>query len=74
MYLMDKVSFELKVSPGDMIVKNLEEYIQEFGEPNYNDLLKCGSKEKIEKILLECIVKSNSLEQVLKCQHVQHTY
>lgn len=75
MFLMDRISFELGVSPETMIVENLDNYIEKFGEPNYNDLIsRYGSKDKIEKILLECVENSNSLENVLKDKEVEYTY
>ncbi|MGL5658188.1 MAG: hypothetical protein ACRDDK_03820 [Cetobacterium sp.] len=75
MFLMDRISFELGVSPETMIVENLDNYIEKFGEPNYNDLIShYGSKDKIEKILLECVENSNSLENVLKDKEVEYTY
>ncbi len=75
MYLMDRISFELGISPETMIVENLENYIEKFGEPNYNDLINhYGSKEKIEKILLECVENSNSLEDILKDKEIEYTY
>lgn len=75
MFLMDRISFELGVSPETMVVENLDNYIEKFGEPNYNDLIShYGTKEKIEKILIECIENSNSLEEVLKEKDVEYTY
>ncbi|MGL4567243.1 MAG: hypothetical protein ACRCU6_01795 [Fusobacteriaceae bacterium] len=75
MYLMDRISFELYVAPETMVVENLYNYIEKFGEPNYNDLIShYGSKEKIEKILLECVESSNSLELVLKSNDVEYSY
>ncbi|MGL4977004.1 MAG: hypothetical protein ACRC5G_03220 [Cetobacterium sp.] len=75
MYLMDRISFELSVSQETMVVENLDNYIEKFGEPNYNDLIShYGSKEKIEKILLECVESSNSLEEVLKSNDVEYSY
>lgn len=75
MFLMDRISFELGVSPETMVVENLDNYIEKFGEPNYNDLIShYGTKEKIEKILIECIENSNSLEEVLKEKDIEYTY
>lgn len=75
MFLMDRISFELGISPETMVVENLDNYIEKFGEPNYNDLIShYGTKEKIEKILIECIENSNSLEEVLKEKDVEYTY
>lgn len=75
MFLMDRISFEIGVSPETMVVENLDNYIEKFGEPNYNDLIShYGTKEKIEKILIECIENSNSLEEVLKEKDVEYTY
>lgn len=75
MYLMDRVSFELSVAQETMVVGNLDSYIEKFGEPNYNDLIShYGSKEKIEKTLLECVESSNSLEEVLKSKDVEYSY
>lgn len=75
MFLMDRISFELGISPETIVVENLDNYIEKFGEPNYNDLIShYGTKEKIEKILIECIENSNSLEEVLKEKDVEYTY
>ncbi len=75
MYLMDRISFELEISPETMTIENLDNYIEKFGEPNYNDLVKhYGNKEKIEKVLLECVENSNSLEEVIKDKEVEYTY
>lgn len=75
MFLMDRISFELGVSPETMVVENLDNYIEKFGEPNYNDLIShYETKEKIEKILIECIENSNSLEEVLKEKDIEYTY
>lgn len=75
MYLMDRISFELSLSPETMVVENLDNYIDKFGEPNYNDLISHYiTKEKIEKALLECIENSNSLEEVLKARDIEYTY
>ena len=75
MYLMDRISFELEISPETMTIENLDNYIEKFGEPNYNDLIShYGSKEKIEKTLLECVESSNSLEEVLKSKDVEYNY
>lgn len=75
MYLMDRISFELFLSPDTMEVENLDNYIENFGEPNYNDLINYyRNKEKIEKILLKCIENSNRLEEVLKDKEAQYFY
>lgn len=66
MFLIDRISFELELSPEDMTVEYLDEYVDKFGEPNYNDLLnRYSTKKKIETKLIESIENNKKIEEIM---------
>jgi hypothetical protein len=72
---MDRISFELQMSPETMMIENLEKYIEKFGEPSYNDLVSYfKNKEKIENILLKCIENSYRIDDILMNQDIEYDY